>query len=61
MVESDMQTYEYEAHDPRWKTTMEEEFSLLQKNNTWELVDLPPRRKLVQCKWVFKTKFANDG
>ena len=30
-------------------------------NNTWELVDLPPGRKLVQCKWVFKTKFAANG
>ena len=37
-----------------------EEFSLLQKNNAWELVDLPPGRKLVQCKWVFKTKFDPD-
>ena len=61
MVESDPQTYEYVAHDPIWKTSMEEEFSSLQKNNTWELVDLPPRRKLVQCKWVYKTKFADDG
>ena len=25
------------------------------------MVDLPPGRKLVQCKWVFKTKFAADG
>ena len=33
----------------------------LQKNNTWELVDLPPGRKLVQCKWVYKTKFYADG
>ena len=40
---------------------MKEEFSSLQKNNTWELVDLPPRRKLVKCKWVFKTKFVVDG
>ena len=40
---------------------MKEEFSSLQKNNTWELVDIPPGRKLVQCKWVFKTKFADDG
>ena len=40
---------------------MKEEFSSLQKNNTWELVELPPGRKLVQCKWVFKTKFAADG
>ena len=41
MVESDPQTYEYAAHDPRWQTAMKEEFISLQKNNTWELVDLP--------------------
>ena len=40
---------------------MKEEFISLQKNNTWELVDLPLGRNLVQCKWVFKTKFAADG
>ena len=40
---------------------MKEEFSSLKKNNTWELVDLPPRRKIVQCKWVFKTKFVAYG
>ena len=40
---------------------MKEEFILLQKNNTWELVDLPLGRKLVKCKWVYKTKFAIDG
>ena len=40
---------------------MKEEFISLQKNNTWELVDLPPRRKLVQCQWVLKTKFDADG
>ena len=61
MVESYPQTYEYAAHDPIWKTSMKEEFSSLHKNTTWELVDLPPGRKLVQCKWVFKTKFAADG
>ena len=61
MVESDPQTYEEAAGDPRWKTAMKEEFSSLQKSNTWELVDLPPGRKLVQCKWVYKTKFAADG
>ena len=40
---------------------MKEEFSLLQKNTTWELVDIPWGSKLVQCKWVFKTNFATDG
>ena len=37
MVESDPQTYEESAGDPRWKTTMKEEFGSLQKSNTWEL------------------------
>ena len=61
MVESDPQTYEEAVGDPRWKEAMKEEFISLQKSNTWELVDLPPGRKLVQCKWVYKTKFATDG
>ena len=40
---------------------MDEEFDSLQDNKTWELVSLPPGRKLVQCKWVYKTKIASDG
>ena len=61
MLESGPQTYEYAENDPIWQAAMEEEFSSLQKSNTWELVDLPPGRKLVQCKWVYKTKFVDDG
>ena len=26
-----------------------------------ELVPLPPKRKLVQCKWVYRNKFAAEG
>ena len=40
---------------------MKEEFHSLQKNDTWELVILPLGRKLVKCKWIFKTKFVFDG
>ena len=61
MVEQNPQTYEELARDPRWQASMKEEFISLQKSNTWELVDLPPGRKLVQCKWVYKTKFDADG
>ena len=39
---------------------MNKEYNSLQKNDTWELVNLPPGRKLVKCKWVFKTKFVVD-
>ena len=40
---------------------MEDELQSLQENNTWELVPLPPKRKVVQCKWVYWTKLAADG
>ena len=43
------------------ETTMKEEYHSLQKNETWELVNLPLGRKLVKWKWVFKTKFVADG
>ena len=34
---------------------------MLRKNDTWELVIIPPRTKLVKCKWVLKNKFVVDG
>ena len=40
---------------------MDEEFDLLHENQTWEIVSLPPRRKLVQCKWIYKTKIVDNG
>ena len=40
---------------------MEEEFHSLQENETWEFVPLLLKRKLVQCKWIFRTKLVADG
>ena len=40
---------------------MQEEFKSLQDNETWELVPLTSKRKLVQCKWVYRNKLAADG
>ena len=40
---------------------MQEEFNSLQDNGTWELIPLPSKRKLVQCKWVYRTKMVVDG
>ena len=40
---------------------MKEEYHSLQKNETWELVNLPPRRKLVKCKWELKKFFDDYG
>ena len=54
-------SYQEAFHDPIWKSSMEEEFNSLPENETWEFISLPPKRNLVQCKWVFRTKVAAYG
>nr|XP_027083707.1 uncharacterized protein LOC113706007 [Coffea arabica] len=44
-----------------WKLAMEVEMDALEKNGTWELVDLPKNKKVVDCKWVYAVKFKADG
>jgi hypothetical protein len=40
---------------------MQEEYKSLLKNQTWDLVPLPAGRKLVRCRWVYRTKSTADG
>ena len=40
---------------------MTEELDALSRNRTWDLVDLPPEKFVVGCKWVFKIKTRSDG
>lgn len=47
--------------DPRWTAAMNEEMKSLIKNNTWELVDSPPGKKIVGCRWVYTVKYNADG
>ena len=37
---------------------MVKEMESLSKNKTWELTELPKRKKPIGCKWVFKKKEA---
>eukprot|EP00253_Pinus_taeda_P018675 PITA_18675 len=46
---------------PDWDAAMNEEYSSLLANDTWDLVPLPKGRKLVRCKWVYRTKYRSDG
>eukprot|EP00253_Pinus_taeda_P016659 PITA_16659 len=58
---SDPQSYAEVAGHPAWESAMEEEYNSLLENQTWDLVPLPSGRKLVRCKWVYRTKSAADG
>jgi len=40
---------------------MLEEMTTLEQSETWELITLPPRNKVVGCKWVYTVKFNPGG
>jgi hypothetical protein len=43
-------------HSPSWRKAMMEEMDSIDENGTWSLIDLPPGRKPIGVKWVFKVK-----
>uniref|UniRef100_A0A2N9J4I5 Uncharacterized protein n=1 Tax=Fagus sylvatica TaxID=28930 RepID=A0A2N9J4I5_FAGSY len=54
-------SYREASFNPLWQATMTEELDALSRNCTWDLVDLPPDKSVVGCKWVFKIKTRSDG
>lgn len=45
----------------QWQKAAEEEYNALMENQTWTLTQLPPGRKYIGSKWVFKAKCKADG
>ncbi|KMQ86059.1 retrovirus-related pol polyprotein from transposon tnt 1-94 [Lasius niger] len=43
-----------------WKKAMDEEMSSLTENNTWELVNPPKGKRIVQNRWVLRIKSTAD-
>ena len=48
-------------HSREWMSAADSEYNSLVENETWRLVELPPGRKTIGCKWVFKAKHDSDG
>ena len=46
---------------PLWKQAMDAEYEAILKNNTWDMVPPPSGHTIIQCKWVFRSKFKADG
>lgn len=46
---------------PQWRNAMDEQMKALERNKTWEIVDLLKGKKLVGCRWVFIVKYKFDG
>jgi hypothetical protein len=58
---SDPQSHCEAAGDPLWEAAMDEEYSGLMDNNTWDIVPLPKGRNLVRCRWIYQKKIFVYG
>jgi hypothetical protein len=45
----------------QWMKAVNTEIDALQRNETWDLVELPKDRKAISCKWIFKVKLDQSG
>ena len=61
MFVADPIIFEEAAEKEEWTNAMNEEIAAIQRNKTWELMNLPKGKKAIGVKWVFRTKFHADG
>jgi hypothetical protein len=54
-------TYSQAVRDPRWREAMSKEITAFEHNNTWTLEPLPPGKKPIGCKWIYKVKYHANG
>ncbi|XP_059627119.1 uncharacterized protein LOC132269916 [Cornus florida] len=54
-------TFQDAIKDPKWQKAMDEEITSIERNNTWELTNLPKRQKSIGVKWIYKTKLNGEG
>ena len=47
--------------DPTWVKAMELEIEDLESNKTWNIIDLPPGKKPIGCRWIYKIKYLFSG
>jgi len=45
----------------KWRDAMDAEIKAIERNETWELTDLPKGARKIGVKWVFKTKYNEKG
>lgn len=60
-ISNDPQKFSEATGHPEWDCAMEKEYSSLMRNNTWDLCPLPKGRKMVRCRWLYRTKYDANG
>lgn len=58
---SEPQSFQEASREEKWIEAMNEEIKMIEKNNTWELVEKPGDKEVIGLKWVYKVKYNEDG
>ena len=54
-------SYHEAVQDPKWQNAMVVEIATLESNQTWSFTSLPPHKRAIGCKWVYRVKYKADG
>ena len=60
-LNNEPRNFEEAKNSKEWTRACEDEIESIEKNRTWELVELPLGAKAIGLKWVFKIKRNADG
>ncbi|RVW33419.1 Retrovirus-related Pol polyprotein from transposon TNT 1-94 [Vitis vinifera] len=55
------QSFEEAIKDEDWRKAMEKEIDVIEKNETWQLVEKPKDKEIIGVKWIFRVKYHSDG
>ncbi|RLN40738.1 hypothetical protein C2845_PM01G40940 [Panicum miliaceum] len=61
VCEGEPSSFAEAEHDAAWRAAMKEEMEAVERNDTWELVDLPRGHRPIGLRWVFKLKKNEAG
>ncbi|WVZ20115.1 hypothetical protein V8G54_007437 [Vigna mungo] len=61
MADAEPITWRQAIDMKEWKEAMIEELRSIERNRTWNLVELPQHKRAIEVKWIFKTKYKPSG
>ncbi|CAA7037262.1 unnamed protein product [Microthlaspi erraticum] len=60
-AESEPTSFREAMKDPRWRNAVSGEVGALEREQTWDITDLPPGKKAIGCHWIFTIKYQSTG
>jgi hypothetical protein len=61
IVSADPSSFEEAKKSSKWRLAMDAEMQAIERNETWQLTELPVGAKKIGVKWIYKTKFNELG